>query len=492
MVPFSPTLLMLLVFEFVAAFGLSGVEVLSRDGAAVSLPRSNGSNPPFEGGQIVPKGCATPQTRSSSRAFYVDPIHGDMKNDGSAAAPWRSLEEVVSAGLIATGNHSLEPGRERSQIVQGGDTIYLRSGDHGSTNLAGATNDDFITVEADKGHRPILKSLSLTGSSKWVFRGLTIQNVKTKLVELLNNERFGHTENVVLDRNELRSSADVEEWSQQDWIERGADTAIFDEASCSTITNNILHNIRRGIMLVGDDALVSGNVIDNFGDDAIDVVASRVSVRGNRITNSHDLGDGNHNDAIQGWTDEGKTNLDTTIDGNTIIASTNPALRFPGYLQGISVFDGVWENIRITNNVVITNAWHGIALYGPRRSTIINNTVLGTDPAITTWIGVFSMKPQFGGRPPSEVTVRNNVATRYNLSTSGIFADHNIVAIDPRSLFVMFDPKREKYDLHILSESRARGAGKPEQAPSSDIAGAPRVSPIDAGAYAWTQGKPGH
>ena len=32
--------------------------------------------------------------------FYVDPEHGDKANDGSAARPWRSLQEVVDSGLV--------------------------------------------------------------------------------------------------------------------------------------------------------------------------------------------------------------------------------------------------------------------------------------------------------------------------------------------------------------------------------------------------------
>jgi len=444
--------------------------------------------------QIVPSGCKIPSASPPSHVFYVDPIHGEMKNDGSQNAPWRTLEEVVKAGLIATQHYAspYRPGAELlpqnpNGVVRPGDVIYLRNGNHGSIDLFGAVNRDFITIEAEHGQKPVLSNLSLAGSSKWVFRGLTIQNAKITLVEFLNHDFLGPTDNIIFEENQLWSLPDVNKWTQQDWVNQGADIGIYDQAACSTIRGNQLRNIRRGIILTGDDALVDRNVIDNFGDDAIDITASRITVRGNRITNSHDLGDGNHNDAIQGWTVDGKTNRDTLIDGNTIIVSTDPALPFPGYLQGISVFDGIWENIRVTNNIVVTNAWHGIGLFGIRGGTIINNTVIGVDRAVTTWIGVFNMKMDAGGSPPSEVIVRNNIASKYSLSVSGTIADHNVIATNPRSLFASFDIARAQYDLHILPNSRARRAGILELAPHSDIVGQARAFPVDAGAYVWTE-----
>ncbi len=443
--------------------------------------------------KTVPNGCAIPPASAPSHAYYVDPIRGNMKNDGSQNSPWHTLEEVVKAGLIAS-NHYTLPYRSGAKlepqnalgIVRGGDIIYLRNGNHGSIDLHGAVNTDFITIKAENGQSPVLNSLSLAGASKWVFTGLTIQSIKNTLVEFLNHNFFGPTDNIIFEANHLWTLPNVDQWTQQDWVTQGAALGIDDQASCATIRDNELRNIRRGIAVTGNDGLIERNVIDNFGDDAIDLIASRITVRANRITNSHDIGDENHNDAIQGWTTDGAVNRDTVIDGNTIVVSTEPTLPFPGYLQGISVFDGLWENLQVTNNVVITNAWHGIALYGVRGGTIINNTVLGIDRAVTTWIGVFNMKKQAGGTPPSNVIVRNNIATRYNLMVPGIIADHNIVATDPYGLFTKFDVARAQYDLHILSSSRARGAGISDQAPRFDISGRARTSPIDAGAYVWT------
>jgi parallel beta-helix repeat protein len=472
----------------------TGLASTSRFGHAAARSISFGVKAENDTAQKVPSGCAVLHASTRSRVFYVDPVLGDMNNDGSQTFPWRTLEEVVKAGFIATKHYAspYRPGatlelHNQLGIVRGGDAIYLRSGNHGSIDLYGAVNSDFITIEAESGQTPILNSLSLAGASKWAFKGLTIQNTKTTLVGFLNHSFLGPTDNIIFEGNHLWTQPDIRMWTRQDWVNQGAAIGIDDQASCATIRDNELRNIRRGIVVGGDDALIERNVIDNFGDDAIDITASRITVRGNRISNSHDIGDDNHNDAIQGWTVGGAINRDTVIDGNTIVVSTNQALPLASYMQGISVFDGHWENIQITNNIVVTNAWHGISLYGVRGCRIINNTVVGIDPAVATWIGVFNMKEETGGTPPSDVIVRNNIATRYNLMVPGIVADHNIIATDPRRLFVNFDVVRAQYDLHILPNSRARGAGLADQAPRFDISGRARTSPFDAGAYVWTQ-----
>ena len=230
------------------------------------------------------------------------------------------------------------------------------------------------------------------------------------------------------------------------------------------------------------------NKIDDFGDDAIDVIASHIVVRGNKITNNHDIGDNNHNDAVQGWTQDGRTNRDILIEGNTIIASTNPAMQSPGNLQGISIFDGKWGDVRIVNNVVVVNSWHGIALYGDIRDAVVmNNTVMGSNAKVTTWIGLFELKT---GEHPVNTVVRNNIAQTYILKSKGISnIDHNVIASDLRTLFVGFDVEHARYDLQLLRNSPARGAGNRDSFPPNDIVGRIRTPPIDAGAFAWSEAR---
>src|SRR5262249_20385274 len=152
------------------------------------------------------------------------------------------------------------------------------------------------------------------GASRWVIRDLVIQNANEALVSILNHDL--PSDNIVLEGNLIRSRADGAKWSQHDWLTESPVIGIVDEGTCTTVRRNIIKHVRLGMILAGQTALVEGNVIDNFGDDAIDITASGITLRRNRISNSHDIGDGNHNDAIQGWTVGGATNRDTIIDSN--------------------------------------------------------------------------------------------------------------------------------------------------------------------------------
>src|SRR6187431_1978282 len=61
---------------------------------------------------------------AQAEEFYVDPAVGSMSNDGSAASPWSTLEDVIASGLIGT-------------TIAAGDTLWLLSGYHGELDLNG-------------------------------------------------------------------------------------------------------------------------------------------------------------------------------------------------------------------------------------------------------------------------------------------------------------------------------------------------------------------
>ena len=83
--------------------------------------------------------------------FYVDPENGDMSGDGSAEAPWSSLQEVLEAGLVESQDWPELPYAEGAELVpknegapvKAGDTIWLRSGYHGELDISSYYNPDF-------------------------------------------------------------------------------------------------------------------------------------------------------------------------------------------------------------------------------------------------------------------------------------------------------------------------------------------------------------
>jgi len=427
---------------------------------------------------VVYAGCPAPPA-TPKHVYYADPAGGSMDNDGSQAHPWGSLSEIVAAGKLPP-----SPGA----TVGPGDTVYLLGGDHGSFRVDGADNADFISIAAAPGQVPTLTGITMYGGSHWAFRGLTIQNLNDG--GYVMGARMD-VDDLVFTGSTLLSQPDVSAWTQADW-RQSAIWGISASGTCLAITGNDLRNVALGIGVSGTRILVRGNTIDHFGDDGIDFgqgtdagTLGDLEISGNTLTNNLDIGDGNHNDGLQGWVLNGTTAANVLIDGNTVIAQTDPALPFPGNLQGISEFDGAWEGVHVTNNVVVGSAYHGIALYGARDSTLINNTVLGNWTAPNgdvneTWIGVFDGKD---GTPPVNVVVRNNIASVYSLASSGVTADHNLTATDPASLFVTFDRSGYRYDLHPAPGSPELGFGSPSLAPDHDITGARRTPPITAGAY---------
>jgi len=511
-------------------------------------------------GYQIPEGCAAPPS-AYAREFYVDPQNGSMTNDGSAAYPWSTLEAVTNAGLIATqaypkpykAGDSLLPSANARAVVHPGDVIYLRSGDHGVVSFKGAFNTGFITIKAAPRAKPILKQLTMAGGAYWIFDGLTIESLNTtgvyatatsrapdyRLVTLRADGSNGPLENIIFHGNILKSAEDVRSWTQQDWLTKRASGILLnggyvagdrEEAhvgGCYAVTDNKLQNIGFGVVATNASrVLISGNSIDYFTDDGIDYGASNMVIAHNVITNSLNDGSGFHRDAMQGqpYWGEDTVNHDVTFADNIVINQTDPRLPFPGCLQGIDTFDGVWRNLKAYNNVVITNVYHGMAFYGVTDLEIVNNTVLtdalprtchgvagntqdggantnfvASTKEVLSWITVQKAK---SGRPSANVVVRNNIASAFNLNTPSATSDHNLIAnaglardafpadslpaphVNPKYLFVAFEPLAYRYDLHLKKGSPAIGAGSPNLAPSEDVEGVRRVTPIDLGAYA--------
>jgi parallel beta-helix repeat protein len=174
------------------------------------------------------------------------------------------------------------------------------------------------------------------------------------------------------------------------------------------------------------------------------------------------------------------------IDSNVGINQTDPRLPFPNAeTQGITEFDGQWDNYHVVNNVVVTNHWHGISLYGATNASIVNNTVFGDDPGHIPWIGVFDSKT--GAHPVNNI-VRNNLASAYRYPDAGYMRDHNVAVPNPATAVAQFDVTTYAFDLRLRAASPAIGAGAPVGAPAIDIIGTPRLPPIDAGAYAFASG----
>jgi hypothetical protein len=480
----------------------------------------------------------------------VDPVHGSDAGDGSRTHPWHTLQEVVADGRFVTspaiarrdavshwlarfGMSGLD--QARSGVIRPGDTVWLMSGDHGAVKLqgfygkgdtlVGYNNPQFITVAAAPGQTPVLRKLDVLGGNKWAFRGLTLESTNdtsqfqaggTVGKDYWLVSFTGPHSDIIFDGNRLRSAQDVRSWSHDDWRRKRASGVFDGDGTCVAITNNTLANIGNGFKTQSSNrVLIENNTIDHFSDDGIDYGSSNLRIAHNRITNSIEDGDGIHRDGMQGqpgrpYTEQA-VSQNIEIADNTIIRIADPNLERPGFLQGIDAFDGVWKNVRVTNNVVIVDAWHGISLYGVHGALISGNIVLAdsgrvlpcmavsfescmtkkvvtdlsTHPQIViTWskIRILSSDVVVSGNIvngiriyPNTVntTVRNNLCVGTTVkctiampvgksmvwaSNPGEYGQHNVIpGFDARGLFVSYDPRSARYDLKLKRANPAAG-----------------------------------
>lgn len=437
-------------------------------------------------------GCAAAPT-VFGHTYHVDPA--SQHGDGSRQAPFPTLAQAVAA-------------------AHGGDLISLAGGRYGAVSISGV-NAAFVTVAAKPGQTPILSSLKVgpnKPASHWRFVGLTISGFSTAGLDPgshwqthVANVMLHNSDNVIFDRNTIESAPGELQWQPE---VRGVDSptsvatgVLADNNYCLAFVKNTIHNVFTGIAIGGNQngkngqfVLIKDNRIEDFAGDGIDHYAGHIIIQGNRITDGHDLCNDEciHHDGIQGWNYNNLpaiVNRDVVISENIVLGQTRSNLAFPAVnMQGITIFDGDWDKVRIVNNIIVCSTWHGLSVYGVRNAAIVNNTVLSSSPDRSAWIMVNS-KGAKTDSTPYNVVVRNNISSLFLTGSGknvvqGVRVDHNLKLTNARRTFVTFDPAKSQFDLHLARGSPARGIGSSEGAPGHDIEGLPRDGAIDAGAYA--------
>ncbi len=504
-----------------AATALSGSQrtCVSTDPSLNITPAPQPPTPIVGGGNVqisaVAAGCTVPNLNSRP-TFYVDATNGTDTGDGSQAHPWKNLQTVVDKD-IATKSYVYPYYNTDGSIAHNGDIvalnptapiapgsiIYLMNGNYGDISIGKHVNSDFIAIVAAPNQTPVVHSLTVHASSKWVFQGLKIQRLAdsyNNAVNISTNASSGPVNDIIFDHNSVSSVDDTSGWSQADWAEKGVFRGIYTDdgaltgQSCMTITNNSIYNIRFGVALGIDKTLFSGNTINDFGDDGLDFAANDLVISHNVITNNHDVGDANHEDGMQGLIGRHTTYSNVLIDSNKVIRQTSSSLTFPTYLQGISAFDSNWANLTVINNIVITNVYHGLSFGSVHGGVIANNTVLNDGSAVNKPNGVDNGDTMIDindktheGTSSNDVTVKDNLATELYIYTAGVTSvSHNIIekkmslfdkgavayyskpgtygdanVIDPslNTYFAGFIPTNYQFNVQVSASTPASGLG---------------------------------
>jgi len=372
---------------------------------------------------------------AQAATFYCDPVTGTTKGDGSAAQPWRTIEEVVQSRLIQFCDRKGSPSNPDAP-VKPGDTILLRSGWHGILSIAGGHNDQPVTIAAAPGQTPQVGWVEIGGGKNWIVRGLTVSpslapapltRVPHVLVRL--GERGGEDgANLVVEDCFVYSVLDTKGWTARDWTEKPANGIWLGRHGRHHVArNNYVLNTRFGIQLCAPDCLAEGNVVANFSADGMratrDGQVLQYNVIKNNFVGARD-GDDNHDDGIQVFLFNVGTGAvrDVTLRGNIIVARVTDGLPFPNPLQGIGCFDGPLVNFLVESNVVAVNHYHGISLYDAQGCAILGNTCFSLWPGrARPWIMLGRKQDQAGGN-----TVRNNLAQSFNFNADAqVKAENN-------------------------------------------------------------------
>jgi hypothetical protein len=514
---------------------------------------------PVHAAQVY-SGCATPPS-TFRHVWYFDPVHGKTQaagGNGSQASPWNSLQALVQSQpgytypLLKTAAYPhavaagqpwvVAPGPNAGPIAPG-DEILLMSGSYGNLWLnvwnTEIANSAFVTIAAAPGQTPVLTSLFIAGTNYWAFNGLKVQSLQgaaiggsSWLVDIDDYSPTFPTFNIVLENMTVSSQDNAAGWSKAQWVTNARNGFFFHTTpgttatTCISVTGSHITNVKNGAGIAAPQVLFSNNQIDHFGDDGIDYAASNLAITHNSIHDNLDIGDGNHEDGMQGqagFLPAGATVnhfQNVLIDSNLVVRQTDPRLPFPTYLQGIDAFDADWTGVTVTNNVVITSACHGITFSSIHNSLIANNTVvedgLVSTPGCVAAINVGGSTHQ--GAVSSNTAVRNNLTSQLNVDTrnSGVVPDHNVTmccrspeiswyvngvaqflgqpgvygngnVIDTggtKAEFINFNPSTLTYNVLLKSGAQAIGAGTAAGAPI-DTLGVKRTAPYAVGAYAY-------
>ena len=252
----------------------------------------------------VYSGCSVPSP-TFRHVWYFDPVHGKTKaagGNGSQAAPWNNLQALIQAEpgysypLLTTAPYRQVPVPGQPAVtktgpnagpVAPGDEILLMSGNYGDVFIGGLSpaiaNSDFVTVAAAPGQTPVLTSLFVGETRKWVFNGLKVQSLQAAarsgnaLVQVKDAGATLPTSDIVFENMTISSQDNAKAWSKAQWVANARNgfsamsTPPGTNTKCVSLTGSHISNVRNGAALFASQLLFSNNQIDHFGDDGIDL-----------------------------------------------------------------------------------------------------------------------------------------------------------------------------------------------------------------------------
>lgn len=407
--------------------------------------------------------------------LHVDP-KARTGGDGSAARPFDTVQAALSGA----------PGP--------GTRIVLAKGFHGALVLRNVRD---LVIDGSDG-AAILSSILIQGATGVTVRSVTVD--WSRQAPAAADARPGSGvavrvsgSGIVLDGLAIRSAEDGSGWTDREWRALAA-SGIFARGDGMVIRNNRLSFVRHGIQLVGSKGMIDGNTVAHFSADGMRAIGDFNIVQDNLVHSCYRV-DKNHDDGFQSWSigPDGRAGTGVTrgtvLRRNKILSYLKPGHPLQCRLQGIGMFDGIYEDWLIENNLVVVDHWHGITVMGATRVVIRNNTVV--DP-VDNRVGPAAIRilPHKDKRQPLQSLVANNLvpgkasAQARGFPTVRDGVDHlgNVFYGNPRNVFR--DPERFDFRPHAKSYGNDYAKG---DVPADDLTGLPRPwgKRADVGAYEY-------
>lgn len=342
--------------------------------------------------------------------YYVAPQGATIRGtpNGSVERPFPSVDAAL-----------------RSNRVKGGDVVVLKNGSHGDLILYGVAFTKKITIRSQSGKGAHVNSISVgNGSRNIKFLNLTVWKPDNEIGALVfTDDRSSDLIFEGLIVQSRRNISDRLSWSAAQWVSRMREGMLLFSARTEVIHCKV-RVVSLGIASIGPNSKVVASSVIDFAGDGMRAGSNNV-IAGNYIANSFRV-DGNHNDGFQSWAGASGSVTNLRLARNRIYEWTHGAHPLRSSLQGIGLFDGWYDNLVITNNVVSVSAHHGIAVYGTRGATITHNTVVASNnqPGAYPWIMVTNHK---NGSPSRNVVVANNLAMKFMTEPAAQNDANNVV-----------------------------------------------------------------
>lgn len=473
----------------------------------------------------VHPGCEKPVFAADAKTFYFDPVNGSLQGDGSQAKPFPGLEASINAGLIDTwswqrtfrtdangvkttwfGYPDTLHGEKLNKIdhanknwkVPQGSHLMLMTGDHGNPVFKSYWNDTtWAEIAAADGQKPVVHSLTFVGGNRWAIRGITCEaNPGKNCFTVTEGGFFGPTHDFAMSDLFATSPGLDPHETDKDTLRTkvGANAFFIRDSECASVVNSGMYMMQAGIGFYSNRMKESDldNNVDRglnkvlarntelayiVGQDGVDFAGYNGIVDGIYMHDGIDSGTGLHFDGMQGQPNSGKqeqVSAHWKFTNNRIIRQTDAKLKYPTYLQGMSAFDGQWDDVLVENNLIVTEHWHCSTFSGGSNITWKNNTCLpaGQDNkaygANQPWLSPWPNKANYIG---SNFKFINNVGFQFNvrapsgvdankfLDSAGIVSTGNVMSGNVLTL-ADFNDQQYNADGTPMKDAQGRGIKK--------------------------------